>query len=85
MFYSSSCCKVIIKHLVCRSGEATFHQVHQQKRKIVQDIARCNYRIELDRIERDRLAIQHRNIAEMKVTMPSLDEPLPAASQQQWT
>ncbi len=63
--------------------QAALEEVHEQKGEIVEDIAGADQRAEFDGVEQDRSALDHRDIAEMKIAMDAPDETAPAALDQE--
>ena len=63
--------------------EVALDQIHQQEREIVQHVAGCDQRIELDRVERDRLAVDQRDVAEMQIAVAAQDPSGRAAPHEQ--
>ena len=59
--------------------QPAFDQIHQQKRQIVKHVACGDDGIEFQRVEGDRLAVENRDIAEMKVAMAAPDQARGAA------
>src|SRR3546814_5891976 len=52
-------------------------EVHQKKPQIVQHIDRRKIGAELQTIERNRLAVDHRDVGEVQIAMPVTDAPHP--------
>ena len=74
--------KVSVEHGVRGAGKPAFDQIHEQERQIVEHVALGDDGIEFQRVERDRLAVEHRDIAEVKVAMAAPDQARCAARAQ---
>src|SRR3546814_14089372 len=62
---------------VCSSDLSVMPEVHQKKPQIVQHIDRRKIGAELQTIERNRLAVDHRDVGEVQIAMPVTDAPHP--------
>jgi hypothetical protein len=61
--------QIAVENGIGRARKPALLEVHQQESEIVKHIARSDQRIELDRVEQHRLAVDQRDIAEMQVAM----------------
>ena len=75
--------QVAIEDDVGGGAEAAVDQVHQQEGEIVEDVAGGDQRIEFDGVERHRLAVDHRDIAEMEVAVAAAHQAVAAAQFEQ--
>ena len=77
--------KISVQDHIGRAIQAAFDQIHEQKRQIVKHVARGDDGIEFQRVERDGLAVDNRDIAEMKVAVAAADQARGAARGKQRT
>ena len=61
--------EIAIEHGVGGVRKPALDQIHQEKSEVVEHVTGSDQRIELDRVEQHRLAVDQRDIAEMQVAM----------------
>ena len=66
--------QVAVEHYIGGMCESALQKVHQQKREVVKDIAGRDNVAEFDGVKQNRLAVDQRDIAEMKVAMDAPDK-----------
>ena len=71
--------QIAVEHDIGGAHEATLGEVHQQEGEIVEHIARCDQRVELDGVEQHRALLDEHDVAEVKVAMSAADQAAPAA------
>ena len=72
--------KIAVEQRGCRRGVVETDEVHQRERQIVEDHPSMAMTwIEFDGVEQQRLAVDQRNVGEMKIAVAAPDETLPGA------
>src|SRR5579864_4463352 len=49
-------------------------EIHDREGQVVKDVCRCDHRVELDRVEQNRLPVDKDDIAKMRVAMAATDQ-----------
>ena len=63
------CAEVDIEDKVCSLRELALHEIHQEEGEVIEHIAGSHEWIELQRVERNRSAVDQRDVAEMQIAM----------------
>ena len=71
--------RIPVEHDIGSGRETALKQVHQQERKVVEDVTGRDDVAELDGIEKNGPAVDQDNITEMQIAMDAADETLPPA------
>src|SRR4029077_1139715 len=77
------CAKINVEHAVGGLRKLALDKIHQQEGEVVEHIAGGHERIELERVERDRAALDQRDVAEVQITVAAANETLGPAREQQ--
>ena len=66
--------QVAVQHHVGMSRQSSPPEIHQQERKIVQDVRAGDLVVELDAIEEGRRPVQQHDVAQMEIAVALPDE-----------
>ena len=77
------CAEVDIQDKVCSLRALALHEIHQEKSEVIEHIAGAHECIELQRVERNRAAVDQCDVAEMQIAMAAPNKSFSTPCEQQ--